>query len=243
MATKTRQRLIIFVKSPIAGKVKTRLTQASKCSDEQACFYYQAMVACVFEHISDYSSQIQQSLNVHIGYTLSDDSKSIKKWLTPYLPNTDKINVSYFEQLDSACLGDRIHHAFTDSFAQGFSHVGIIGTDCVDITPKILHALFNSTKPTIGPTYDGGYYGLSLHSEYFHDQPELLKRLFTHINWSCETTYQNTLYAAQSIHLELSELPKLHDIDYFEDWERALQSTQGTLLTTHLSNLSKQLKP
>ncbi len=239
MITDKNQRLIIFVKSPIAGKVKTRLAQ--ECSAEQASLYYQAMVACVLEHIAHYASELNQPLNIHIGYTLSDNNQAIKDWLEPYLSKVNQLHISYFEQFESSCLGERIHHAFDHSFAEGYQHVSIIGTDCISITPTILHQLFKPNHSMIGPTYDGGYYALSLQAKHFSNEPESLNRLFFTINWSSPSTYQDTLDAAQAIDLELQPLPKLHDIDYLEDWERALKSVQGSLLQDKLSVINRKI--
>jgi len=236
MAHDNKQRLIIFVKSPVAGKVKTRLAQ--DCSDELACLYYQAMVACALQHISDYAAQRQQPLNLYIGYTLSDSKQDIENWLNPYLPENSIITVNYFKQAESACLGERIYEAFAASFAQGYNQASIIGTDCIDITPNILTDLLSDEpKNTIGPTHDGGYYALGLNSSNVGTKTGDLHALFSSIRWSCKHTYADTLAAANSMNLTFATLPILHDIDYLEDWHRAIDSQQGYLLQQKLSEI------
>ena len=236
-----KQRLIIFVKSPVPGKVKTRLANAPECSDEKACNYYQAMVACVLQHVNNYVAESEQMLDLYVGYTLSDDEQAIKDWLEPHLSSNSKISMSYFKQVDSPSLGDRIRVAFADSFAEGYDYAGIIGTDCVDITPSVLGELFSENVAAIGPTHDGGYYSLGLSSLPFKQQPELLARLFADVRWSTEMTYQDSVEAAEAIELDLHVLPKLHDIDYYADWQRALSSSQGPRLKQQLKQIERAL--
>ena len=93
---------------------------------------------------------------------------------------------------------------------------------------------------SLGPTHDGGYYALGLNSEKFSSKPEDLLTLFTSIRWSSEYTYDDTLAAADSIHLIFTAMPTLYDIDYLTDWHRALDSKQGYLLQQKLSEIEQK---
>ena len=60
-------------------------------------------------------------------------------------------------------LGDRIRHAFEDTFRLGTTSVVVIGSDLPDLPPRLLAEAFaaleaDGTLVVIGPATDGGYY-------------------------------------------------------------------------------------
>ena len=66
-------------------------------------------------------------------------------------------------------LGEKMLSAFTFAFAIGYKNVVIIGSDCIQLSAKIIEEafeLFRSNDVVIGPAKDGGYYLLGMNTLY-----------------------------------------------------------------------------
>ena len=102
--------------------------------------------------------------------------------------------------------------AFSESFVQGYSSVCIIGTDCAEITQRIItnaFELLNESDVVLGPAKDGGYYILGMNKLY----PEFFKNK----RWSTNTVSEDTIQDFKTLHLSYSLLPTLSDIDEEKD--------------------------
>ena len=72
----------------------------------------------------------------------------------------------YVQQGDD--LGTKMSNAFSQGFDNGKTPICIIGSDCFELTDKILNEAFEKLKQfdfVIGPAIDGGYYLLGM-NEY-----------------------------------------------------------------------------
>lgn len=188
--------IIVFLKPPIIGKVKTRL--AVRIGDHQALQIYQQLLRHTF-HILNH-----REAEVFLFLTEKD-----KKGSLPFrLPNS---HVLYQSGED---LGMRMQNAFEKVFQRGFGPVIIIGTDNIEIRPKHLQQAINalqSNDVTIGPSNDGGYYLLGMNS--FHPQ------LFDDIAWSSAVVLKQSIEKIINSGLSYQLLPELVDIDEYEDLE------------------------
>jgi hypothetical protein len=109
-------------------------------------------------------------------------------------------------------LGERMLHAFKKVFDFGCKRVSIIGSDCYELRPEILHQSFEeleSNQIVIGPATDGGYYLLGMSSLY--------SQLFTNIEWGTSNVLEDTLAIVQQLQLACFELAALNDIDTMDD--------------------------
>ena len=191
-------KLIIFLRAPRVGEVKTRL--ASKLSREGACAAYRQLVDTLVRNLRKLS-------NVELCYAPTDGEKEIAHWLQPgwtSLPQSE------------GDLGARLN----DAFARGPAL--IIGSDCPYITPKDVREAdeaLQSHDVVIGPATDGGYWLIGLKQP----RPEL----FTNIRWSSDSVLAETLSRVRAAGLKLHLLRILGDVDTAEDWE-AFQSTATT---------------
>ncbi|MFZ1455093.1 MAG: TIGR04282 family arsenosugar biosynthesis glycosyltransferase [Saprospiraceae bacterium] len=197
MKGKNSDKLIIFIKNPIMGKVKTRI--AAGCDDAQALTIYKKLL--------EITRKITNSLKVN-KYLFYSDTISL---------NDDWDNDDYIkkQQTDSD-LGHRMLHAFQTCFnAQSnfISKVIIIGSDCPYITPALIDNAFSVLDDhdiVIGPTLDGGYYLLGM--------KKLHQELFYNVNWSSETVFTSTLEKIKNSGLSYGQTELLNDIDTYEDW-------------------------
>jgi len=189
-----KQVLIIFVRNPVFGKVKTRL--AKTIGDEQALSIYKELL----RHTHDITQTLACDKYVFYadGITLDDIWE----------------NDIYKKQVQTGNdLGIRMHTAFDILFSKGYQHICIIGSDCYELTTAIIQQAFNALQQyntVIGPSADGGYYLLGL--------SRMQPSLFNNIAWSTDKVLTQTINTCIVEDCSHILLPILHDIDNEEDW-------------------------
>lgn len=185
--------LIIFVKNPILGKVKTRL--AATIGPEKALAIY---------HLLLHRTQA-------ITHKLTCDKALYYADFIPAADNWDQ--VIYTKYLQShGDLGERMEKAFQNGFAQHYNRICIIGSDCYELTSEIIQQAFRKLEENeviLGPSEDGGYYllGLTNHQPF----------LFRNKLWSTETVLLETLRDVKAKGLSVALLPTLTDVDEEKD--------------------------
>lgn len=185
--------LLIFVKNPIAGKVKTRL--ARSVGTEKALEVYHKLL--------DITREITTSLSCHR-----------QVWYSNYVDDEDRWEKGDYEKRlqSGGDLGDRMQNAFKQAFADEYEKVVIIGSDCAELTQEIIEEAFNTLDNcdvVIGPSKDGGYYLLGMNSFYGD--------LFSGINWSTPAVYEQTIGRVKELDLSFRSLRTLNDIDTKQD--------------------------
>ncbi|MEM7298924.1 MAG: TIGR04282 family arsenosugar biosynthesis glycosyltransferase [Bacteroidota bacterium] len=187
--------LIVFIRVPELGKVKTRL--AAQVGDEKALFIYKELL--------DHTFKICEQCKDVDTYIFLASSSPHKLNLT----STFKVSLQRGES-----LGERMNNAFDQVFSKEYEKALIIGSDCaqlkVDIIERAIIELGNS-EIVIGPTLDGGYYLLGMTESHSF--------LFQGIEWSTDTVFSSTIQKVENHNLRFTTLPVLSDIDYIEDWE------------------------
>ena len=193
--------LIIFVKNPVPGTVKTRI--ARTVGDEKA--------VDVYRHLLQYTQEVTRSLTCRRVVYYGD-----------FVNLNDGWN-GYDKQLQSGrsngpqALGERMLNAFREQFEQGAGQVVIIGSDCLTITSGHIEQAFsalNDSDAVIGPATDGGYYLLGM--------KQLHSFLFENMPWSQPELRQLTELALLQNNLTFERLEELTDIDEWEDYEHSL---------------------
>lgn len=184
--------LIIFVKNPVLGRVKTRL--AAGIGNEKALEIYQ--------HLLELTRKVAEQVNCtrHVFY--SDEIEN-DAW------DDDKFNKHVQEGNN---LGGRMKNAFEKVFALGARKAVIIGSDCPQLTTEIVEESFeilNEKDVAIGPAKDGGYYLLgmkTLHSPLFEDK-----------EWSTDSVFEDTVVDFIENRLTYGRLQTLSDLDTIYD--------------------------
>ncbi len=222
--------LLIFLKEPIPGKVKTRL--AATVGDEEAAKRYRSMVAVLLEQLEGL-----KNTRVRFCYAPDDATDAIQFWLLPQLRgHTIKQGNSFlftptkraapftidFAAQGEGDLGRRLERATTQAFDDGYEKVAVIGSDCIHCGSRWINAAFLQATPdqcVIGPSGGGGYYLLATAKK--------AAQLFQNIPWSTEDTFSETARAAVDCGLEVAHLPQLLDISDETGWEDVLSSAIG----------------
>lgn len=187
--------LIIFVRHPELGKVKTRL--AKVIGNEKTLQVYQLLIG--------HTHQVTISLNCRKFVYYADQVIEHDLWTFPGYTKRQQFG---------ADLGERMSNAFRELFDQGFKRVLIIGSDCYQLKTELLEEAFNnlaSHDVVIGPTFDGGYYLLGM-TQFF---PEVFKG----VNWSTDQVSKQTLTIINERNLSFALLEQLSDVDEASDLE------------------------
>ncbi len=199
--------LIIFLKYPEPGKVKTRL--AVDIGNVKACAIYKLLVERVIKNIF---SKNPLTHDVHIFFTPPDKENGIKDWLQPILTNNQEIGTKYSHQ-EGNTLGEKMSYAFKQTLQiEGCKRCIIIGTDCPEIDAPLIESAFDILKEkdiVIGPCKDGGYYLLGM--------SRFLPELFEDIDWSTDRVFKQTMGKVHKNNLSCNVLKTLADIDTQED--------------------------
>ncbi len=186
--------LIIFVKNPILGKVKTRL--AKDIGDEQALAAYKLLL----QYTHDIAMKTDTSKYLYYSEFISDDDN--------WSPRDFRKMAQYGDD-----LGKRMFNAIELSLLEN-NKVVLIGSDCAEIKKKHIHTAFKQLKTrdvVIGPAEDGGYYLIAV--------KENSKPLFRDMDWGSSHVLENTIAKIKELGLTYCLIEKLNDVDTLEDWK------------------------
>ena len=205
-------RLLIFLKEPVPGKVKTRL--ASELDAEAACEIYRACVELTLRRLEAFRTQAVLCIDP------PQAAERIQAWIGAgwtVRPQRGRT------------LGERLVEATAAAFSEGATRVAVIGTDSPWLAASDLDDAFaalESADAVIGPAEDGGYYVLGL----ARSQP----RLFEGIAWSTSFICAQTQAQAAWLGLRLARLATGYDVDQLADVHRFIEDERrgGTLQQT-----------
>jgi uncharacterized protein len=193
-------RVLIFLKAPRLGLVKTRLAQT--VGESRALAVYRQLV-------SQQMQRLKSGPSPEIYFTPADAEFDMQQWLGA--------QHSYQAQV-TGNLGQRLAQAIQATFDSGAACVICIGGDCPALGQAQLNAaiaaLNNGNDAVFGPTEDGGYYLVGLNAP----QP----KFFESIAWSSPETLQSSLAVAAKLGLKTQLLDQLYDVDEAVDLTRAL---------------------
>ncbi len=195
-----KEAIIIFVRNPELGKVKTRV--AVTVGNETALDIYKQLLL----HTMQVVDKCDADKFVFYYEQIEPDDIWNKK--------------GFHKKLQSGSnLGEKMKNAFVFVFSEGFKKVIIIGSDCLQLNTVIVNEAFaglDQKDIVIGPARDGGYYLLGM--------KKMLPFLFENKAWSTATVYEDTLQDTKRHHLSTSLLTVLTDVDTEADWVESKNS-------------------
>ena len=214
-----KEKLIIFVKAPIPGKVKTRL--ARHIGMANAVLIYNAMVNDLKKNLISLKQDIIYFLNdLKYRYLLFPDDKT----------NFHK-NKYLVKQQTGNDLGEKMINAFLTIFNEGTDHVLLIGSDIPHISGDLISHYFlelAENQAVIGPANDGGYYLIGFQKDaFFHD-------IFKQINWSSDKVFSQTIARIKRCNLTYYTGPVYQDLDTFTDLKEIRDQLQWEKYLIHL---------
>jgi uncharacterized protein len=200
--------ILIFVKLPEKGSVKTRLAKDLGHGFVQTL--YRNFVLDLLETLA------KVKWPIIIYFHPPESGNVVSKWLGK--------NYTYAPQ-KGVDLGERMKNAFADAFADGISKAILIGSDLPDLQNNILDMAFkalNVNDIVIGPSADGGYYLIGFRHSSF------LPEVFKGISWGTDTVLKDTLKILREKNYRVSILPELRDVDTIEDLKALYERNKDT---------------
>ena len=193
-----RALVLIFVRAPERGRVKTRL--AADVGDEAALRIYERLALQAINAACGLGDEAA----VRVCYTPSGAGEVIRSWL-------GEARVEYRPQ-GKGDLGERMRGAFRDAFDDGADRVVIVGSDLPDMSPELLREaleLLDRHPAVLGPALDGGYYLLGLRNP--------LPNVFRAIPWSTDRVLATTLARFAKAGVDPELLAPRNDVDTADD--------------------------
>ena len=198
--SKSRGRILIFCKSPIAGKVKTRLMPAVN-AEEARDIYERLLIKSIQTSLSSETGTVEICCYPDISH--------------PFFSQISREYPVVLRQQIGNDLGERMHNAINHALLE-VDWVIVIGTDCpaLDVTHlrQAATLLSSSHDAVITPAEDGGYVLIGMS----RSEPQL----FTGILWGTDNVYAETSKRLESLQWNWHQLDTLWDVDRPEDMAR-----------------------
>jgi len=201
------EKLIILLKAPVRGLVKTRL--AVELGADAALAIYRQLLDGVLREMAAINE-------VELHYAPASEHALIITLLKP--------GWNHHPQAEGD-LGMRMQQAFERAFQTGAQRVVMIGTDCPEVNVTDIHAAWEALSQhdlVLGPAEDGGYWLIGMKQP----QPEL----FNGIHWSTGSVLAETTARAQQLRLRYQLLRTLSDVDTKADWDAYLARHSAQVL-------------
>lgn len=199
--------LILMLKYPCPGEVKTRLVPA--LGERRASELYREMARHSLDVARRFAAKSDVSLTARIAG--APDDEAVCHWLG------DGIRLQPQGKGD---LGQRMEQGVSEAFNEGASSVVVIGADCPELAVGHLDAAYralDSSEVVFGPAADGGYYLVGL--------SRFVPGLFRNIPWSTASVLEESLAVAYKAGVQWKLLETLHDVDLPDDlhlWAQSL---------------------
>jgi rSAM/selenodomain-associated transferase 1 len=200
--------VLLFVKYPTLGRVKTRLSD--ELGDAEAVSIYRNFIVDLLSTL--------QSLELPYKIFFHPDSarEKLHQWLGTqhsYVPQSGQD------------LGERMKNAFSYAFRNNIRQAVVIGSDSPDLPAELVtrsFAALETRDAVIGPARDGGYYLIGF------SQIGFLPEAFWNINWSSDGVFEQTLNILKEHQKKTHLLPEWYDVDTLEDLKSLLVRNRNT---------------
>ena len=215
--------LLVFVQEPVPGQVKPQL--AKTLGSRNAITVHRALVRVLLRQLSGLTD-----CRIRFCFAPDDAHDAVKFWLLPEIMDRPDIT------LDPACVdfhpqgggdhGQRLSRAISQGFGEGFQKVAAIGTDCIELSSRWIHAAFvqlnHRHEAVLGPTPGGRHHLIGLRKPL----PDLLGS----VPWASSAAYQVSLARATEQAVPFYELPPLPEVLTSTDYKVALDGPLGPAL-------------
>lgn len=190
--------LIVFAKAPRPGFVKTRLgLQPAEAASLHAEFVRRTLeTTCGLCH----ESELELSLDI-----------PCTAWAEFSIPRTVQ---------HDGDLAVRLYFALEGGLSMGHPNVVILGSDSPTLPVEHIRWLLNcDADVALGPTTDGGYYGIGCR--------KVVSGMLAGVRWSTPHALRDTISSIQSCGLRCVVGPEWFDVDTPEDLVRMISSDRN----------------
>ena len=183
--------IIIFAKAPRPGYVKTRLG----LEPETAALIHADFVRQTLQTACQFFGEAELELSVDVP-----------------CPSWQEFSVRRSVQGEGD-LGVRLYRALERGLSAGHSRVVILGSDSPTLPSGHIRFLLTSdANVVLGPTVDGGYYGIACR--------KVMPPMFQGVRWSTANALRDTIVSIGRCGLSYAIGPEWFDIDRPEDLRR-----------------------
>ncbi len=213
MSAENNSSLIVFVKTPVVGAVKTRLAKGIGMA--ATAWYRRSLIRTL---------TMMRTVRLDFVVAAAPSAHALR--------NASSIRGRIISQARGD-LGRRM--AAAARWTSGPSV--IVGADIPALSPAILRAALEAVKRfdlVFGPARDGGYYLVGVKS------PAHVFRLYDGVRWSSEHALTDTLANAPK-HWRIGFLPMLSDVDVAEDLKEPPQSSSRRRCSSSRGMISTKL--
>lgn len=204
----TLERVLVFLKAPVIGEVKTRL--AKDLAPGVVLELYRSFVADILQTLAG------SGYRTTICYYPSRGRAVVERWLGPGYA---------YRQQRGRDLGERMAQALASAFTEGVHRALLVGTDIPDLPAEIFEEAFaalHDSAAVLGPAFDGGYYLIGFRATAFWAPA------FRNIPWGTGRVLSDTLAILNAAGLKVHLLPSWRDIDAWRDLEALAREDHGT---------------
>ncbi len=201
-----RRCVILFVKLPEKGKVKSRL--ARDMDEDFVLRLYESMALDTIDMLKKGKAPFR------ICFFPPGALGRVKAWLGQ--------EYSYMPQTGDD-LGERMEQAFARVFSEGVTQALLIGSDIPGLNAAVIGEAFDSLlehDSVIGPADDGGYYLIGFKRNSFEPS------IFHDMIWSTDSVYRETVGRLGRKSRTIHVLPQCADVDTKEDLKTLLDRTE-----------------
>ena len=207
---KNKSCLLLFLKYPERGKVKSRL--AKDLNKDIALLLYKNFILDLLDTLK------KGRFIIKICFHPPESKEKMSDWLGndyDYMPQKGKD------------LGERMKNAFTTVYSEGFLKAVLIGSDIPDLNYTVLNEAYKSDDhdAVIGPASDGGYYLIGFKNQSF------LPDIFEGIEWGTGAVFKKTIDILKKNNRRVRILPEWQDIDRVEDLRALFNRNRDTEFT------------
>lgn len=206
MERKSENVLIVFLRNPVEGRVKSRL--AASVGEQKAL--------SVYRQLNEHTRQVALECNADTHVFYSDFVDHDDQWLQSDFGK---------HQQEGDDSGTRMLNALIMADEMGYSKKVIIGSDCPEITTEIINDAFQKLDEydvVIGPAMGGDYYLVGVE--------EIYTELFKEIDWDSKNVFDQTIRVLQNNGVIWYETPILSDVEVEEDLPKMRKISSRSLL-------------
>lgn len=193
--------ILVFARAPVVGGVKTRL--ATRLGPAGAADAHRACILDAIRLVASLPGCTRRLL-------ITGDAREWGKAGLAPGPGWQ------IEPQRGRELGERLEHAFAESFRRGARKVLAIGTDTPWMGVQRLRtsmAWLDADEVVVGPSFDGGYYLVAAN--------RMVPEIFRGIPWGTSTVLNATRMALGRAAAPYRQLPWDFDLDRPTDLDRA----------------------